>query len=197
MDFDFNREIILEDERVILRPLLLSDIDNLLAPATSDDKLVQYSPKPIHSKELLMSYIESALADKITYDRYPFAIFDKLHNQYAGSTSYLFVNNYNRRLEIGGTWLGKSFQKTGLNRHCKFLLLSYAFEELQFERVEFKTDERNQGSRMAIEKTGGHFEGILRSHTLMDDGYRRNTVCYSILKNEWTQVKQQLQQTMR
>jgi RimJ/RimL family protein N-acetyltransferase len=197
MDFNFNQEIILEDERVQLRPLVLSDVDNLLAVATSDEKLVQYSPKPVHTKELLTQYIESALADKLTNDRYPFIIFDKHHNAYAGSTSYLFVSNYNRRLEIGGTWSGKSFQKTGLNRHCKFLLLSYAFDELGFERVEFKTDERNLASRAAIEKTGGKFEGILRSHTLMDDGFRRNTVCYSILKNEWPQLKEDLQRSMQ
>jgi RimJ/RimL family protein N-acetyltransferase len=163
----------------------------LLPPATSDEKLVQYSPKPIHSKELLTQYIETALADRATHDRYPFIIFDKQANAYAGSTSFLSVSNYNRRLEIGHTWLGISFQKTGLNRHCKFLLLSYAFDELGFERVEFKTDERNKASRAAIEKTGGKFEGFLRSHTLMYDGFRRNSVYYSILKNEWPELKGQ------
>ena len=189
MDFNFDKEIILEDDRVKLRPLLLSDMENLLPPATSDEKLVQYSPKPIHSKELLTQYIETALADRATHDRYPFIIFDKQANAYAGSTSFLSVSNYNRRLEIGHTWLGISFQKTGLNRHCKFLLLSYAFDELGFERVEFKTDERNKASRAAIEKTGGKFEGFLRSHTLMYDGFRRNSVYYSILKNEWPELK--------
>lgn len=189
MNLNFNKEIILENERVKLRPLLSSDIDNLLLPASHDEKLVQYSPRPIHTKELLANYIASALTEKNTSDRYPFIIFDKQLNAYAGSTSYLFINNYHRRLEIGGTWLGKNFQQTGLNRHCKFLLLSYAFDELGFERVEFKTDERNKVSRTAIEKIGAKLEGILRSHTLMDDGFRRNTVYYSILKNEWPQLK--------
>jgi len=197
MDLNFNTEIILEDERAKLRPLLISDIENLLPAASSDEKLVQYSPKPIHNRELLTSYVESALADRVTHDRYPFIIFDKLKNSYAGSTSFLFVSNFNRRLEIGGTWLGKSFQQTGLNRHCKFLLLTYSFEVLEFERVEFKTDERNKASRTAIEKTGGQFEGILRSHTLMHDGFRRNTVYYSILKNEWPELKIRLQKSLR
>ena len=191
MNLNFDKEIILEDERMLLRPLTIADIDTLLLPAASDEKLVQFSPKPIHSKELLTDYIESALADKLTHDRYPFTIFDKQQNAYAGSTSFLFISNLHRRLEIGATWLGKSFQRTGLNRHCKFLLLSYAFDELQFERVEFKTDERNNTSRTAIEKIGGKFEGILRSHTVMNDGFRRNTVYYSILKSEWPDIKQQ------
>lgn len=189
MDFNSGKQIILENERVILRPLVKADLDNLLAPATSDEKLVQYSPKPIHTRELLKEYITSSLSGKETLDRYPFSIFDKQANAWAGSTSFLFISNYHRRLEIGATWLGKSFQKTGLNRNCKFLLLSYAFDELDFERVEFKTDERNSASRMAIEKTGGKFEGILRSHTLMNDGFRRNTVYYSILKSEWLSLK--------
>ena len=189
MNFHFDKEIILQDERALLRPLTLDDADNLLAPATSDEKLVQFSPIPIHSKDLLTEYIESALAGKFTHERYPFSIFDKQQNAFAGSTSFLYVSNLHRRLEIGATWLGKGFQRMGLNRHCKFLMLSYVFDELQFERVEFKTDERNNASRNAIEKIGGKFEGILRSHTLMTDGFRRNTVNYSILKSEWPDIK--------
>ena len=90
------------------------------------------------------------------------------------------------------TWFGKSFQRTGLNRNVKFLMLRYAFEALRFERVELKTDERNQQSRLAIEKIGGRFEGILRSHVLMPDGFRRNTVYYSILKSEWPAIKKDI-----
>ena len=191
MDFSFEKEIILEDSRVMLRPLLASDLENLLTPAISDEKLLQYSPKPIHSRDLMTEYIKTALADRTSHDRYAFTIFDKQASAYAGSTSFLSVSNYNLRLEIGHTWLGTGFQKTGLNRHCKFLLLSYAFDELGFERVELKTDERNKASRAAIEKIGGKFEGILRSHTLMNDGFRRNSVYYSILKSEWPQLKAQ------
>ena len=84
-------------------------------------------------------------------------------------------------------WQGIS--KTGLNRNCKYLMLEFAFEKIGAERVEFRTDERNTASRTAIEKIGGQFEGIFRSHTLMYDGFRRNTVCYSILKNEWINLK--------
>jgi N-acetyltransferase len=99
------------------------------------------------------------------------------------------VSDKDQRLEIGWTWFGKAFQRTGLNRNVKFLMLQYAFEQLQFERVELKTDERNHPSRKAIEGIGGKFEGILRSHMQLPDGFRRNTVYYSILKAEWPALK--------
>ena len=85
--------------------------------------------------------------------------------------------------------MGKEFQGTGINKECKFLLLQYAFEHLKFERVEFKTDVLNKASRRALEKIGAKEEGILRSHTLMHDGRRRDTIYYGILINEWTSLK--------
>ena len=138
---------------------------------------------------MLVLYIEKALNDQQNKNRYSFSIFDKKSNAYAGSTSFMNISNIDNRLEIGATWLEKKFQKTGLNRNCKYLMLSFAFDNLYAERVEFKTDERNLTSRTAIEKIGGQFEGILRSHALMSDGFRRNTVYYSILKDEWLLLK--------
>ncbi len=189
MDLIFENDIILENNRAFLRPLKIEDIEKLLPIATSDKDLIKYTPSQIYTKTLLTKYIENALKDRIKKTRYPFVIFDKTQNAYAGSTSFLSISNYDKRLEIGGTWIGKQFQKTGLNRNCKYLLLSYLFEELQFERIELKTDERNLNSRNAIEKIGGKFEGIFRSHMLMSDGFRRNTVYYSILKEEWPELK--------
>ena len=189
MNFPFDKEITLENSSVLLRPLRISDISNLLHIATEDEKLLQFSATQIHSEKLLTHYIEKAMNDRSTKNRYPFIIFDKNKNAYAGSTSFLNISDADKRLEIGSTWIGKGFQRTGLNRNCKYLLLCFAFDELGAERVEFKTDERNQASRNAIEKIGGQFEGILRSNTLMYDGFRRNTVCYSILKSEWTDLK--------
>jgi N-acetyltransferase len=189
MDFPFEEEIILENAAVILRPLQISDINNLVNIATEDKDLLRFSPKPVYSESLLRDYIQNAMEERNNKTRYYFIIFDKTKNAYAGSTSFLNISNADSRVEIGATWIGKAFQRTGLNRNCKFLLLSYAFEELGAERVELKTDERNTASRNAIEKIGGKFEGILRSHTLMYDGYRRNTVYYGILKDEWKDLK--------
>lgn len=189
MNFPFEKEIVLENTAVLLRPLKISDFNNLVNIATADKNLFQFFPKAAYSETLLRDYIDNAMEERKNKTRYHFIIFDKKKNTYAGSTGFLNISNADSRVEIGSTWIGKDFQRTGLNRNCKFLLLSYAFEELGAERVELKTDERNTASRNAIEKIGGKFEGILRSHTLMHDGYRRNTVYYGILKNEWEYLK--------
>jgi len=189
MNFPFDEEITLENNFVLLRPITKSDIDNLLPIATEDKDLLQFSPAPIYTPELLETYIAAAILNRANKNRYTFIVFDKTKNAYAGSTSFLNISNADDRLEIGATWYGKKFQRTGLNRNCKYLLLEYAFDHLDAERVEFKTDERNVASRTAIEKIGGQLEGTLRRHTLMYDGHRRNTVYYSILKNEWQQMK--------
>lgn len=190
MNFPFEKEIILENDSALLKPLQISDIGHLLGVATEDKDLLQFSPAPVYSKGLLTSYIENAIRERTNKSRYYFSIFDKKKNAYAGSTSFLNISNEDSRVEIGATWIGKSFQRTGLNRNCKYLLLSFAFGDLGALRVELKTDERNTASRNAIEKIGGKFEGILRSHTLLYDGYRRNTVYYSILKDEWENLKE-------
>lgn len=189
MNFPFEKEIILEDSTALLRPLQPGDLTQLLSVASEDKQLLQFSQMPVYSEELLKTYIEKAIGDRQNKVRYPFTIFSKAKNLYAGSTSFLNISNLDNRLEIGATWIGNGFQKTGLNRSCKYLLLDFAFESLGAERVEFKTDERNIKSRTAIEKIGAQFEGLLRNHMLMPDGYRRNTVYYSILRDEWKDLK--------
>ena len=191
MNFSFDKEIILENTFLLVRPISENDIDNLVTVATKDKDLLQFSPTPIYTKELLKKYIDKAVDNRRNKNRYTFIVFDKIKNAFAGSTSFLNISNADDRLEIGATWYGKEFQRTGLNRNCKYLLLEYAFENLGAVRVEFRTDERNLASRKAIEKIGAQFEGILRRHTLLYDGFRRNTVCYSILKSEWSDLKNQ------
>ncbi len=189
MDFNFENEMIFENTRVLIRPIQRTDVEKLLHIATSERDLIKYSPSQIHTESLLEQYINNAINDRDNKIRYSFIIFDKLFKTFAGSTSFLNISNYDKRIEIGATWIGVQFQKTGLNRNCKYLMLSYVFEELEFERVEFKTDERNSASRQAIEKIGAKLEGILRSHTLMSDGLRRNTLYYGIIKAEWMEIK--------
>lgn len=189
MNFDFTRDVVLQNGIALLRPMKADDALRLAGVATGHADLVQYSPYHIHTPELLGQFVQSSLADRQQAFRYPFVIYHKQDGEWAGSTSLANVSNRDRRLEIGWTWLGRRFQQTGLNRACKFLLLTYAFEELQFERVEFKTDARNAASRIAIEKIGGQYEGALRSHTVMHDGFRRTTVYYSILREEWPPLK--------
>lgn len=189
MNFPFEKEIILENSFALLRPLQFQDIKNLLKIATEDENLLQYSPRPIFSEKLLTEYVEKSIKERENKTRYSFTIFDKRKNSYAGSTSFMNISNVDSRIEIGSTWIAKKFQRTGLNRNCKYLLLDFAFDEMGAERIELKTDERNTASRNAIQKIGAQFEGVLRSHTLMYDGFRRNTAYYSILKNEWDKLK--------
>ncbi len=189
MDFDFSKDIQLENERVLLRPLQENDWVNLLNVATADETLVQFSPYLIHTEEHIKEFVDKAVENRAIKTVYSFIIFDRKTQKYAGSTSFWNLSNVDKRVEIGRTWIGKDFQASGLNRNCKFLLLEYAFDVLGFERVELKTDERNTQSRNAIQKIGGQFEGIMRSHTSMLDGFRRSTVIYSILKTEWPTLK--------
>ena len=169
MNFSFDKEIILENTFLLVRPISENDIDNLVTVATKDKDLLQFSPTPIYTKELLKKYIDKAVDNRRNKNRYTFIVFDKIKNAFAGSTSFLNISNADDRLEIGATW----------------------YENLGAVRVEFRTDERNLASRKAIEKIGAQFEGILRRHTLLYDGFRRNTVCYSILKSEWSDLKNQ------
>ena len=196
MNFPFEQEIILENDRSLIRPLQIDDVENLLPAAAADKNLVQYSPFPIYTKELLQQYIEIALEERKNKLRYPFVLFDKKINAFGGSSSYMNISGKDKRLEIGHTWIGPAFQRTGFNRNNKYLMFSFVFDPLGYERLELKTDERNLQSRAAIEKIGGQFEGIFRSHMLMADGFRRNTVYYSILKNEWPEVKNKLEKSI-
>jgi len=189
MKFNCKDKITLENERTRLEPLGWQHIDELLPIAIKHPDLSRYSPSKFVTEEALRKYIEAALEQRNKHIRYPFAIYDKAVGKYVGSSSYGNISNINQRIEIGWTWLDKDRQRTGLNRHNKFLMLCYAFEYLQFERVELKTDSRNEQSKKAIEDIGASYEGKLRSHTLMYDGYRRDTVYYGILKEEWKEIK--------
>ncbi len=190
MKLDFSKKILLENDSVRLEPLKKSKhFDALLALSEEDPTLLKYSPSPFGTPELMRKYFKIYKKDHTAKTRYAFAIFDKKTQQYAGSTSCGNVSNLNQKFEIGWTWLAKAFQGTGLNKNCKYLLLQFAFEVLQFERVELKTDERNEQSKAAIKKIGATYEGTLRRNTLMPDGFWRSTSYYSILRSEWEGVK--------
>lgn len=189
MAFPFEQDIILENDRVLLRPLQLSDANELLLQSNGDKTLLQYSPAEIHSAEHLDEYIRTAITGREKKKRYAFAIFDKQSDKLAGSTSYMTIVDPEKRLEIGSTWIGREFQGKGLNRNMKYLMLAYAFDTLGYERVEFMTDERNAQSRRAMEKIGCKFEGVLRSHLYLSDGYRRSSAVYSIIRDEWLAMR--------
>ncbi|MGS2726003.1 GNAT family N-acetyltransferase [Psychroserpens sp. BH13MA-6] len=180
----------LENERVLLSPLTLDNYESLL-PIAKEKDLIYYSPSDISTPEKLRTYVLTAIEGHQNKDTLPFIIYDKLKGQYAGSTRFGLINWKNLVLHIGWTWIGGNFQGTALNQHVKFLMLKYAFESLDFEKVAFRIDERNQKSRKAVEKIGAQLEGILRRDVLLKDGFRRNTCCYGILKSEWSDIKDQ------
>ena len=179
----------LENKRARLEILTDKHIPLLLPIALSEPDLLQYSPSPFGTETGLKRYVEKAKKEMNNKTRLALAIFDKQNKKIAGSTSYGNISIEDARLEIGWTWIAKEFQGTGLNKNCKYLLLNHAFEILECQRVEFKADARNTQSIKSLESIGAIFEGKLRSHTLMPDGYRRDTVYYSILKKEWISMK--------
>jgi RimJ/RimL family protein N-acetyltransferase len=184
----FNDDLILENEIVKLR-LISSDDFKEFTQISNESSIWEYFTSDLNNEENIKNWIDEALDQHQVKIRYPFTIIDKILHRTAGSTSLGNISFRDKRIEIGWTWLGKKFQGSGINKQCKFLLLQYAFEVLNFERVEFKTDVLNLQARKALEKIGAVEEGILRSHTLMPHNRRRDTIFYSILKNEWLQLK--------
>ena len=122
----------------------------------------------------------------------PFAIVEKHKGRAVGSTRYLNIRPDHRGLEIGWTWLGREWQRTAINTEAKLLLLQHAFERLGCVRVEFKTDARNERSQRAIERIGATHEGVLRQHMIVQGGYKRDSVYFSIIDAEWPAVKMRL-----
>jgi len=184
----FDPDLVLETSMVRVRVLLQEDRTEL-EKLTGNKSLWKFFPSDLFDGKDLKMWIEQALQQFKLRQKIPFVIVDKKLNRLIGCTSYGNISEIDQRLEIGWTWLGKDFQGKGFNPHCKFLLLRHAFELLDFERVEFKTDVLNQQSRNALRKIGAVEEGVLRSHTLMPGNRRRDTIYYSILKKEWEYVK--------
>jgi len=185
MVFPFNDTILLEDSRVRIEPLTESHAALLEQLVNGNPGLLRYSPALMRDRSDLEQYIKTNLQLRQQGLKYPFAIYDKDKKSYAGSSSYLRISNKDSQLEIGSTWIGREFQRSGLNRHMKFLMLHYAFDTLGAIRVAFRTDARNEQSKTAIQAIGATYEGTFRKHMLMPDGHMRDTVCYSILKEEW------------
>lgn len=178
--------LVLENERALLRRLELPDIPYLQPFALNEPELWRYSLLNASGPEGMKAYINQAIKDYETGSSFPFIIYDKKSAVYAGSTRYYDIQPAQKTLQIGYTWYGKTFQGTGLNKNCKYLLLEYAFDTLGFERVEFRADASNHRSIAAMQSIGCMVEGILRSHLVKPNAGRRDSIILSILKNEWT-----------
>lgn len=185
---DYTKNLVLENSRVRLRPLEAADFEALKAVAF-DPEIWRYTITRADDVLSLAAYISAAEQARQAGQRYPFAIVDRITGELAGSTSYYNVVPDDQRLSIGHTWVGTAFQRTGLNRAAKHLLLCHAFDVLQYERVELETDSRNQKSQEAMRRMGATEEGTLRRHRLTQDNVRRDTVIFSVIRPEWDALR--------
>ncbi len=189
---DTKKEIILEDDRALLRPLQSDDFEHLKIFSIQEPELWDFSLSSASGEQNMKTYIEKAIQNREAGLEYPFIVFDKQAGSYAGCTRFYDIQPAHHSLQIGFTWYGKAFQRTGLNRHCKYLLLSYAFDQAGIERVEFRANLKNERSILAMQSIGCTKEGILRSHVVNAKGERRDSIVLSILQNEWQASVQQM-----
>lgn len=141
----------------------------------------------------LRSWVDTALANAAAGTERPFATLDIATGRVIGSSRFMSIVPEHKRLEIGWTWIGMDYQRTGRNREAKLLQLTHAFETLDANRVEFKTHARNVASRTALLGIGATFEGVFRNHTIMPDGSLRDSAWFSVTKEEWPVVKAHIQ----
>jgi RimJ/RimL family protein N-acetyltransferase len=174
----------LENDQILLRPILEQDFSLLLAQ-TQDKALWEYFTYDLSTLVGIRDWAQPAMNG----ERLQFVVVDKKSGVLMGSTAFGNYSARDQRIEIGWTWLGKDFHGKGINRQMKYLMLSHTFEKLGMQRVEIKTDVLNIPARRAVEKMGFVEEGVLRSHTLLSTGRRRNTIYYSVLAEEWELLK--------
>lgn len=174
-----------------LEPLTRAHRQALVA-AAGDGELWNSTVTVVPSAETIDSYLEAAFEGLVRGAELPFAIVSKKTGQVVGTTRFYEIQPVARRVAIGYTWLATSAQRTPINTESKLLLLKHAFESWDCIRVEFITDVLNQQSRTAILRLGAKEEGVLRNHMIMPNGRIRDSVCFSIIKEEWPGVKDEL-----
>ncbi|WP_303969228.1 GNAT family N-acetyltransferase [Sporosarcina ureae] len=189
------RDILLPGVHVTLRPMEKDDVEALYRVA-QDDRIWTYMTNPMKTRLDMEKYNEAALRAKDLGSEYPFVIIHNESGKIIGSTRLMDIVLAHKRLEIGNTWLHPEFWKTSVNTECKYLLLTYCFEELRLNRVQLKTDHDNIRSQQAIERIGAVKEGVLRNHMIRVDGTIRHTVMFSVTKDQWASVKGSIESKM-
>ena len=183
------RPVTLEGHGVRIEPLGLEHAEDLYA-AAQDPDIWRYMPAdPSRSLEAIRGWIAEALDARAAGGEMPFAIADRVSGRAVGSTRYLDIHPRDYGLEIGWTWLARPVRRTRVNTECKYLLLRHAFETLGAVRVQLKTDVRNEVSQRAIARLGAVREGVLRKQRILESGFVRDTVMFSIIAEEWPAVK--------
>jgi N-acetyltransferase len=184
--------VTLEGKHVRLEPLSLDHLDPLTAVGL-DPELWKFTTVNIRNRDEMRAYIEEALQLSAAGSVIAFATREKKSNTIVGSTRLADIQTHHRTMEIGWTWIARSHQRTAVNTEAKYLMLRHAFEQMDARRVMLKTDETNLKSRAAITRIGAKQEGILRNHMLVWGGRNRNSVIFSIIAEEWPEVKRNLE----
>ena len=183
----------MESEHLFILPLTEVHIPSLYEAIGSDPEIYRWLPfSTPQNMEEFSKILEGFIRDSAAGLRVAHAVILKEGNRPIGTTSFLDLNPTHNSIEIGSTFYSKDFWRSFVNTEAKFLMLSEAFEVRGVERVTLKTDSLNQRSRNAIERIGAKFEGILRHHMRRPDGSWRDSAYFSILREEWPDVKQSL-----
>jgi RimJ/RimL family protein N-acetyltransferase len=188
--------VVLEGSLVRLEPLSRQHLDGLAAVAL-DPLIWRFTIARPADRAGLEAWLDAALANAAAGTEVPFATIDRASGRTIGSSRFMSIVPEHRRLEIGWTWLGRDWQRTGSNREAKYLQMRHAFEVLDANRVEFKTDSRNEAARTGLLGAGTTFEGIFRNHMVMPDGPLRHSAWYSVTREEWPAVKARLEASIR
>ena len=181
----------LEGPRIRLEPLTPGHLQGLCAVGLDPD-LWQFTTIRVATAEDMRRYVDTALQWQRDGTAVPFATIDRASGAIIGSTRFANIDRAHRRAEIGWTWLGRQWHRTHANTEAKYLMLSHAFEAWNLLRVELKTSAANLRSRAAILRLGAVEEGTLRRHMINPDGSSRDTVYFSIIAEEWPEVKSRL-----
>ncbi len=183
--------VVLERRKVRLDPMRADHLDALVE-AGRFDELWQWTVAKATDRGSMESYMNAALEDAAAGTSIPFVTVDKSSGRVIGSTRFGNIDRYNRRTEIGWTWITPEFQRTHVNSEAKYLMLTHAFEVWECVRVELKTDALNTKSRAAMLRIGCVEEGIMRRHMLSQGGRFRDSAYYSVIDSEWPEVRARL-----
>jgi RimJ/RimL family protein N-acetyltransferase len=187
----------LESSLIKLRPMTMSDLAGFRA-AGDFPQVWQHMPvNRCQDNSTATAWLSEAIDEMNQGKQLAFVTINKANNKIVGSTRLFRVNEQDKAIEIGHTFITPQYQRGYVNSHAKFLMLQYAFEVLGMVRVEICTHENNQQSRNAIARIGGIFEGVLRKNRRAPNGNYRNTALFSITDDEWPQVKENLLKTGR
>ncbi len=184
--------VTLSTSKVTLQPLTIAHLADFYQAGNFAEIWRWSLPNPCQSLAAAKAWLLYSQEQAEKGRQIPFAIFDNNSKQLVGSTRFCSINQQDRSVEIGFTFVTPNYQQSYINTHAKYCLLAHAFEVLNVIRVEFKSHEKNEKSRCAIARLGAKYEGLLRNQRILVDGSFRNTAIFSIIQSEWPQVKQAL-----